>query len=122
MDFIKHINDSFESIEFLADNVLSVEAIKEHIASLEKSLVDSIQNFASSPIVIERMEKTIKEMEEVDTTGMSDQDKAEVIGGIKYHKIQQTQNIAANERAKEDIAYFQTLLINWRKILDKFTK
>lgn len=122
MDFIKHINEAFEGIEYINNDVLSERVIEDQISSLEKNLVDTIHNYASAPIVIERMGKTIEELEATDLSGMSEQSKSELVGMIKHHKVQQSQNIASQERSKEDIAYYQSLITNWRKVLEKFTK
>lgn len=122
MDFIKHIKDSFANVEFVDSNVLSESVIEDHISALQKNLVDTIQNYASFPIIIARTEAGLKELEETDTTDLSEDEQAQIKGGINQHKLQLATNKGQMERAQEDIAYFQVLITNWQSILAKFTK
>lgn len=122
MDFIKHINDSFANVEFVNNEVLNESVIEEHITKLQQNLVDTIQNYASFPIIIARTEAGLRELEETDTTDMTDDEKAQIKGGINQHKLQLAQNNSAMARAEEDMAYFQVIITNWQTILTKFTK
>lgn len=121
MEFVQWIYTAFASLE-LQPNVLDERGIEDHIKSLQKNLIDTVQNFAAAPIVIERTKAWIKELEETDVTDLSEAEKVDINGGIKQHKIQLIQLEAQQQRALEDIAYFQALIINRQKILTKFSQ
>lgn len=124
MDFIKNIDECFETaIGIIEDvNIFDKGQVEKKLEDLKNNLLDTTQNYAAAPIVIQRAEQGIKDLEALDVSDFGEEELRNHKGMLNQQKINYVQQKGEQARAKEDIAYFKTLILNWQAVLDKFTK